>query len=156
MATRHSAVRLSVRDKPDVTPQHPQQLTNPGLRAAHYACAVFAPVLTSDLGAVTRSHRKLESRTIQKSEKPTEVCSRYPGNARPTGSAPAYLRNRGAASVRTQTASPATEKADACGEPPQFPGVHTYTPVTKLLIHTPNSQRKSFLTVSYLPAPAPG
>lgn len=103
------------------TPHHTQQLTNPGLRGAHHACAVVAPVLTSGLGEVTRSHRKLGSRATQNSEMAKEFRSRYPGNARSTGSAPAYLRNRGEAGGPTQTAPLATEKAAACGEPAPLP-----------------------------------
>lgn len=121
MATRHSAAPLSIPDKPGITPHHTQQLTNPGLRGAHHACAVVAPVLTSGLGEVTRSHRKLGSRATQNSEMATEFRSRYPGNARSTGSAPAYLRNRGEAGGPTQTAPLATEKAAACGEPAPLP-----------------------------------
>lgn len=121
MITRHSTAPLSIPDKPGITPHHPQQLTNSGLRGAHHACAVIAPVLTSGLGEVTRSHRKLRYGATQNSEMATEFRSRYPGNARSTGSAPAYLRNRGEAGGPTQTAPLATEKAAACGEPAPLP-----------------------------------
>lgn len=115
LATRHSAVRAR---SPGTSthPHHPLPLTDPGLRAAHHACAVVALVLTSGQGEVPQAHRKLGSGATQNSEKSTEPRPRYPGNARPTGSARARLRNRGEAGVPVQTAPPATEKAAACGE----------------------------------------
>lgn len=100
-------------DRTSINPCHPHQRTNPGPLAAHHACAVVALVLTSVPGEVPHAQRKLGSGATQNSKKPTEPRSRCPGNARPTGSAPAYLRNRGEAGVRTQTAPPATEKAAA-------------------------------------------